>query len=166
MEKIIKLTPISEVLTKDEITKLKKALKTPPSFKLTRHNCHHNSYFIGLFIRNSLGYEVNVCQGCFCYGMDHSWNSITKNGVRYYVDFTSEWVNKEDVSNEEYEMTLEISLDACGKIFRKEGNSFIILTGFWDDRKHIGVWYDEDLNRHTTNDIKVYCERLGFTHKK
>ena len=141
MSKTITLTPISEVLTKDEIKTIKSKGYKPKS-----HKCHHNSYFCGLDVRHYLGYEVNVCQGYLRGFIPHSWNAIVKNGVHYYVDFTSEWANKQDVVGRECELVLEVPNKTIGDIFAKEQNSFILFDGYYDNGNHI--WYDENLNRH------------------
>ena len=95
-QKVDRITPLSEIFTKDEIKAIWK--KVRPKKK----QCYRNACEFACAYHTHAGHYVEYVEGmmtvCRAVPIEHAWNRI--DGV-YWVDITAELLNR-DVSNEEY----------------------------------------------------------------
>lgn len=89
--KVIKVVPISEVMSKEDIDFIKRTIK--PKSKM----CYKNSHLLTLYFPEALYVEGKVTV-LNSFGIDHAFNKIGDK----YIDITMELALKKDITKEEY----------------------------------------------------------------
>ena len=94
------------------------------------HQCHKNAFLACNVLRK---YEAEYCEGYLYCIMPHCFNRIKVNGQYYYVDVTSEIVNKMNVTKKDNAFVRRIfKYDDIHKVFSEKMKCFITLDGFYD----------------------------------
>lgn len=137
----ISFSPMSEVLTPEEIKKVKRLYNAGV---LKSQMCHYNSAIIAKelnaeYCEGRLESIIYIC---------HAFNRVRGK----YIDVTCELANKEDVTKKKANLYRMFTFNAINKIYSAEGQAFITFD-----------YTDNDGN-------KIYFDKYGnkkyYTHEQ
>ena len=75
----VEFTPLSQLFTEEQLAKIL-------DLDLVQHQCHFNAAKVASL------FDCEYCEGMFAGAFDHAFNSIEKDGQRFYFDAT-EFIN-------------------------------------------------------------------------
>lgn len=114
----VKVSPLSDVYTQEEIEGIKRAIK--PQMK----ECFTNAYKLSLYddraqyVEGKMSYELMI-------SIEHAFNKIGDK----YVDITSELALKDDVTKKDYVVFKEYTPSAVNRLVEKKNR----IGGFFNE---------------------------------
>lgn len=126
----IEMSKISDVLTKNEINRLKS------TYFPEQCNCHYNAAMACLAMER-MGIKSYFCDGYFKMNgivSQHAFNVVKRNNKEYYIDFSHEWAcgNKNGVLDNVY-LIQRFTGKEIFDIFNKERLAFCPFVGAFND---------------------------------
>ena len=86
-ETIINFTPIEQLFTQEELSKLIKMINPQPK------QCYRNNFLFALLVQSKYP-SIEYAEGVYCSFYVHAFNSIVVNGVKHYIDFSGYYLYK------------------------------------------------------------------------
>ena len=163
----IRLTSAYAVLSKEEID----FIMSDKDFFLEQNQCHSNAARIAIALSKKFGTIIEFCEGSMYSETDptfaHCWNRVMKKGKWFYIDLTTEILNKARTAGGHFLLYETWTTGQICEIFNAEGCSFVPYKGCgdWGDKENPYYTKDQKGNpvRNTEeNNFRVLYKRYGI----